>query len=69
MIACLRMAICLECIYKSKIAHVMHTPLALHSHIERGNYRAYEADFALHNIGFGEENRGQEQEQESTHPT
>ena len=47
----------------------MHTPLALYSHIERGNYRAYEADFALHNVEFGEENRGQEQEQGSTHPT
>ena len=29
-----------ECIYKSKIDHVMHTPLALHSHIERGICRA-----------------------------
>ena len=29
-----------ECIYKSKIDHVMHTPLAMHSHIERGICRA-----------------------------
>ena len=40
----------------------MHSPLVLHSHIERGSYRAYKANFALHNIGFGEENQGQEQE-------
>ena len=40
----------------------MHSPLALHSHIERGSYRAYKADFGLHNIGFREKNKGQEQE-------
>ena len=46
----------------------MHLPLALHSHIERGICRALEADFASHNIGIREENRGQEQEQGLTHP-
>ena len=46
----------------------MHIPLALDYHIERGICRALEADFALHNIGIGEENRGQEQGQGSTHP-
>ena len=54
--------------FKSILAQVMHYTSCIALSLERGNCRALEADFVWYNIGIGEGNQGQVQEQGLAHP-